>query len=107
MLRGRRGCARADLVVAHRPVLERVVTSGNMTGLERPQERRLDVAVAWPHPRTTRMEDAGCRRIDRRGHVPAEDDPLAPEHALATRPRHRREERPGVRMPRMLVQLLG
>src|SRR5579884_2172200 len=96
-----------ELLAAHRPALERVVAGGQVVARERAQQRRLDVAVAALEAGTARVEDARGRRVHRRGHVAAEDDPLASRRAAVQLVlRHRREQRGRVRVTRMLVQAL-
>jgi hypothetical protein len=54
-----------DLVVGHRPLLERVVARRRLAGRELAQLRRLDVAVALVEARAARVEDARRRRVHR------------------------------------------
>src|SRR5687767_11249291 len=84
--RGRRGGAAAPhLFLGHRPVLERIVASGDLPVPERIQRRRLDVAVALPEARAARMEVARARRVDRVRHVALEHDLLAGPAELGIR----------------------
>ena len=84
----------ADLVVGHRPLLERVVAGGGLARAELAQLGRLDVAVAAVEARAARMEHAGRRRRDRRRNVAGQHDPLA---AAGRRAGHGRQERGRVR----------
>jgi hypothetical protein len=54
-----------DLVVGHRPLLERVVARRRLAGRELAQLRRLDVAVALVEARAARVEHARRGRVDR------------------------------------------
>ena len=54
----------ADLVVRHRPLLQRVVACRGLGGGELAELGRLDVAVAGVEARTARMEYARLRRVD-------------------------------------------
>src|SRR5205823_3580509 len=95
----------ADLLVGHRPPLERIVARRYMVAAEWVERRRLYVTVARPETWAARMEPARGRRIERARHVSLEHDLLPRTAELGVRDRNRREQRAGVRMLRLAVEL--
>ena len=105
---GCKGRGAPDLVLVHRPALEREVARVCVVLRSRHRGQQWLVHVALPvdEARTTRMEAAGGRRVERARDVPHEHDLLAraPERRIGDR--HRREQGAAVRMLRRRVQLL-
>src|SRR5262245_54230185 len=81
----------ADLVVGHRPLLERVVAGGEMALPEGAQQRLVHVADSLVEARAARMEAARGGRVQRARDVALEHDPLALPPELGVGDRHRRE----------------
>src|SRR5919204_525982 len=96
-----------DLLLGHRPALERIVARCHVAVAERVERRVLDVAVPVAEAGAPGVEVARGRRVDRVRHVALEHDrlPLAPELRIGDR--HRREERARVRMLGRGVELLA
>src|SRR5689334_7330129 len=106
--RGGGGAARAaHLLLGHRPALERVVALRNVCGVAATMHERglLDVAVALDEARAARVEAAGVRRVERRGHVALEHDPLAVPADVGIGNRDRGEERARVGVLRLQVEI--
>src|SRR5262245_6010893 len=80
----------AEFLSGDRPAFERVVACREVVALAAAQERFLDVAMPRIEARAAGVEDAGRRRVDRRGNLPAENDAAA---ALGRRPGDGREKR--------------
>src|SRR4051794_37704205 len=81
--------------------------AGNLiAGLELTQQRLLD-AAAVHRERAAGVEPTAGRRVDRAGDLAGQDDPLARPLDLGIGYRHRREQRPGVRVERQAVQCVA
>src|SRR4051794_26228079 len=92
--------------IRHRPRLQREVAGHLRGGSLLALQGRLDrVAGARLEARAARMEPACRRRVDWARHVTLEHDRLAGAGRARVRDRDGREQRPRVRMLRMLVEV--
>ena len=83
-------------------------TGGRRRSARCPGPRRSDRSAAdIHHVRAARVEVAARRRVDRARHVAAEDDPLAPLLDHRVRNRHGGEQRLGVRVQRLIVEIVA
>ena len=108
LLRGLRALRRRDAdAVQHRLVdVERMV-AGRKVAVAVVDERWLDLAADVGRVAAARVESAARRRVDRRGHVALEHDPLALLGEVGVGDRDGREQRLGVGHDRSRVELLG
>src|ERR687896_1720454 len=88
----------------HGPVLEREVAGGQLPPVVWGERRVVLLALRELGPGTPRMEPTAGGRVDRRGHVPLQDDPPLPGRQVRVGDGDRRQQRPGVRMLGVQVQ---